>query len=66
MRKQVFDTFWKAYGQYENTLGALLAQRVNTGVISAKLRKYPSAAAASLRQQAQTLTAVIERFRLTA
>ncbi len=48
VRKQVFDTFWKTYGQYENTLGALLAQRVNTGVIGAKLRKYPSAAAASL------------------
>ena len=48
LRKEVFDTFWKAYGQYENTLGALLAQRVNTGVISARMRKHPSAAAASL------------------
>ncbi len=48
LRKQVFDTFWKAYGQYENTLGVLLAQRVNQGVINARLRKYPSAAAASL------------------
>jgi len=48
VRKQVFDTFWKTYGQYENTLGALLAQRVNQGVISARLRSYPSAAAASL------------------
>jgi oligoendopeptidase F len=48
VRKQVFDTFWKTYGQYENTLGALLAQRVNTGVIGARLRKHPSAAAASL------------------
>ena len=48
VRKQVFDTFWKTYGQYENTLGSLLAQRVNRGVIEARLRKYPSAAAASL------------------
>lgn len=48
VRKQVFDTFWKVYGQYENTLGALLAQRVNRGVIEARLRKYQSAAAASL------------------
>jgi oligoendopeptidase F len=48
VRKQAFDAFWKAYGQYENTLGALLAQRVNQGVIDARLRKYPSAVAASL------------------
>ena len=48
VRKQVFDTFWKSYGQYENTLGALLAQRVQQGVINARLRKYPSAVAASL------------------
>jgi oligoendopeptidase F len=48
VRKQVFDTFWKTYGQYENTLGALLAQRVQAGVIEARLRQHPSAAAASL------------------
>lgn len=48
VRKQAFDTFWKTYGQYENTLGALLAQRVQQGVINARLRKYPSAVAASL------------------
>ncbi len=48
VRKQVFDTFWKTYGQFENSLGSLLAQRVNRGVIEARLRKYPSAAAASL------------------
>jgi oligoendopeptidase F len=48
VRKQAFDAFWKAYGQYENTLGALLAQRVQQGVIEARLRKYPSAVAASL------------------
>lgn len=48
VRKQVFDTFWKAYGQYENTLGALLASRVEQGTINARLRQYPSALAASL------------------
>ena len=48
VRKQVFDTFWKSYGQYENTLGALLAQRVNAGVINAGMRRYTTAAAASL------------------
>ncbi len=48
VRKQAFDSFWKTYGQFENTFGALLAQRVQQGVINARLRKYPSAAAASL------------------
>jgi len=48
VRRQTFENFWKAYGQYENTFGALLAQRVNLGVIDARLRKHPSAAAASL------------------
>ena len=48
VRKQGFDAFWKTYGQFENTLGALLAQRVQQGVITARLRKYPTAVAASL------------------
>ena len=48
VRRQVFDAFWGAYGQYENTLGALLAQRVQAGVLEARLRKHPSAAAASV------------------
>lgn len=48
VRKQTFDSFWKAYGQYENTFGALLAQRVQLGVIDARLRKHASAPTASL------------------
>ena len=48
VRKAAFDTFWKAYGQYENSLGALLAQRVQAGVIDARMRRHPSAVAASL------------------
>ncbi len=48
VRKLAFDNFWKTYGQFENTLGALLAQRVQQGVINARLRQYPSAVAASL------------------
>jgi len=48
VRKQGFDAFWGSYGRFENTLGALLAQRVQQGVINARLRQYPSAAAASL------------------
>ena len=48
LRKQVFDSFWATYGQFENTLGALLAQRVNHGVINARLRQHATPAAASL------------------
>ena len=48
VRKQVFDSFWKTYGQFENTLGALLAQKVQQGVVNARLRNYDSAVAASL------------------
>ena len=48
VRKQAFELYYKAYGQYENTLGSLLAQRVQAGVINARLRQYPSAVAASL------------------
>lgn len=50
VRKQAFDHFWKTYGQFENTLGALLVQRVQHGVINARLRKHASAVAASLAQ----------------
>ena len=48
VRKAAFDTFWQAYGQYENSLGALLAQRIQAGVIDARMRRHPSAVAASL------------------
>lgn len=48
VRKQTFDAFYKAYGQYENTLGTLLASRVEAGTVNARLRGYPSAVAASL------------------
>ncbi len=48
VRQAAFDTFWKAYGQYENSLGALLAQRVQAGVIDARMRQHDSTVAASL------------------
>lgn len=48
VRRQAFDAFWKTYGRFENSLGALLAQRVNLGVINARLRKHATAATASL------------------
>jgi oligoendopeptidase F len=48
LRKQAFDSFWKTYGRYQNSLGALLTQRVNQGVIQARLRQHATPAAASL------------------
>lgn len=48
VRKQAFDAFFKALGQYENTYGSTLATRVETGVVNARIRKYPSAVVASL------------------
>ena len=48
LRKQVFDTFWKKYAQYESTFGTTLAARVESGTINARLRKFPSAVVASL------------------
>lgn len=48
VRKQVFDAFWKQYGQFENTLGALLATRVEAGTVNARLRSHPTAVAATL------------------
>ncbi|MBI5716448.1 MAG: oligoendopeptidase F family protein [Burkholderiales bacterium] len=48
VRQQAFEQFFKTYAQFEGTFGTLLAQRVQSGVINARLRHYPSAVAASL------------------
>jgi oligoendopeptidase F len=48
VRQQAFDAFYSALGQNTNTFGSTLAARVEAGVINARLRKYPSAVAASL------------------
>ncbi len=52
VRKQVFDSFYRSYSRVENTLGSTLAQRVEAGVVNARLRGYPSAVAASLADDA--------------
>ncbi len=52
LRKQVFDSFFASYGRVENTLGSTLAQRVEAGVVNARLRGYTSAVAASLAADA--------------
>lgn len=48
VRKQAFDTFYKAYQQYENTLGSLLAAGVEAGTVNARMRQHPSAVASTL------------------
>lgn len=48
VRKQVFDAFFGAIGQYENTYGVTLGNVVQDDTTMAKLRRYPSAVAMSL------------------
>lgn len=48
VRKQVFDAFFGAIGQYEDTYGVTLGNVVQDDTILAQLRRYPSAVAMSL------------------
>lgn len=48
VRKQVFDAFFGAIGQYEDTYGVTLGNVVQDDTTMAKLRHYPSAVAMSL------------------
>ncbi|PTT87034.1 oligoendopeptidase F, partial [Pelomonas sp. HMWF004] len=48
VRKQVFDAFFGAIGQYEDTYGVTLGNVVQDDTTLAKLRRYPSAVAMSL------------------
>ncbi len=47
-RKLVFDTFWKAHGDFKNTFGATYGARVKSDIFYAKARKYPTALANAL------------------
>ncbi len=47
-RKAVFDTFWKAYGEFRNSFGATYAAQVKGNIFTSKARKYPSAITAAL------------------
>lgn len=47
-RKLVFDSFWKAHGQFQNSFGATYAARIKGNMFFAKARKYPTALAAAL------------------
>lgn len=41
-RKAVFDTFWGAWGQYENGMGATLNAQVQSAIFRARARNYES------------------------
>ncbi|MEZ5999154.1 oligoendopeptidase F [Hyphomonas sp.] len=41
-RKAVFDTFWDAWGQYENGMGATLNAQVQSAIFRSKSRNYES------------------------
>lgn len=47
-RKLVFDTFWAAYGKFQNSLGAAYLSHVKADVFRKKARKYPTSLAAAL------------------
>ncbi|RTL17677.1 MAG: oligoendopeptidase F family protein [Burkholderiales bacterium] len=67
VRKQVFDAFFGAIGQYEDTYGVTLGNVVRDDTAMAKLRRYPSAVAMSLGAEAvpetvyRTLVAEVRR-----
>ncbi|MEO5493169.1 MAG: oligoendopeptidase F [Sphingomonas sp.] len=47
-RKLVFDTFWAAYGKFQNALGAAYLSHVKADVFRKKARKYPTSLAAAV------------------
>ncbi len=47
-RKNAFETYLSAYGQYQNTFAATLDSHVRKQIFYAKVRKFPSAIEASL------------------
>ncbi len=47
-RRKVFDAFWKAFSDYQDTLGASLTTQIMGDVFAAKARKYPNALSAAL------------------
>lgn len=49
-RKLVFDTFWGAWKQYENGMGATLNAQVQGAVFSARARKYEGVLEAAMFQ----------------
>jgi len=48
VRKQVFDTYWSSYSEYERTLGVALYAQGQKDRLYADLRNYPSSLASAL------------------
>ncbi|WP_374346902.1 oligoendopeptidase F [Chitinimonas sp.] len=48
VRKQVFDTFWPQFKQFERTFGATYAANLRGTVFQAKARQYPNSLAMAL------------------
>jgi oligoendopeptidase F len=47
-RITVFDAFWKAYGDFKNSLGASLSSKVKGDIFRAKARKYKTSLESAL------------------
>ncbi|MCW3835287.1 oligoendopeptidase F [Sphingomonas canadensis] len=47
-RKTVFDSFWTAHGQFQNSFGATYEAKIRGNIFYAKARKYPTALSAAL------------------
>ncbi|MBN8813975.1 MAG: oligoendopeptidase F [Sphingomonas sp.] len=47
-RKLVFDTFWAAYGKFQNSLGAAYLSHLKADIFRKKARKYPTSLAMAL------------------
>ena len=47
-RKAVFDAFWTAHGEFQNSFGATYDAKVKGDIFYAKARKYPTSLAAAL------------------
>ena len=50
-RKKVFDAFWGVWGDYQDSLGQILATEVEANLFQAKARNYPSVLAQQLGQE---------------
>lgn len=50
-RKAVFDAFWQSWHDYRDSIGAMLANEVNSNVAQARVRNYDSALAMQLDEE---------------
>ncbi len=50
-RKQVFDTFWQVWDDYQDSLGQILNTEVQANIFTAKARKYDSVLQQQLEEE---------------